>query len=1154
MPRISASLDSLYWDTKEREENEQFPAASGYAAARFDDELRRLHDDLVNAETAQRAQPELVPDERGLIRKTADAYTKAKQRTLERTPYPARGVMGALWNAAEFPVRPKTGAWDRFIDLLRTSDYAIGETTAPLIDKFYYGKEDAGWDDIGKGLLHGLKGGVSASGGKRGLIELFESPRYGEPLTALQRMVETAGTGRDFVGPAVDRIEQGPQISGDEVAHPEQMTPLRAFALTQSSHLTPEGYARSKTQVPPFVAGLLGEVLLNPATWLRGPGMTRSGQAAWRFGNASDEIADVIKTGEGFADLSPKLQAQVGGIVDAAAEYGTKTGKPLPAGLPAKVADQADEGLYALMRTFEGEPVIKGGGVYRIGEHLRKALSRHGGLTRTLNSLGELASVNYRKMPTGPRQLIAEGAEGAAPAASTLDDVGKGAKAADAIPEATRVADELPFETYADYRTRLKSAVDQAEVAGFHEREQFAKALGGIPKQPRDVLNRASHPWELGREVPDVLKPSLEASEPFRAKWPGQQLKRGGKLVEGVYSPHGLGPGKTGSPSFGYHRKNPNLTFYEATQQLPGYKRAHLYTMWLDRAEAGAASDVLIDSLDDLTAKFATAVGPDELMDALKTIPDGHVPVVVNPEAGAGGAGAYITLNNAAEAAEHAGMGRTVFLIPDELADFGNKYATLTATNDWPAWLSGWRGYLGHWKVSKLGTRLPYWIRNYATEEFWNYLRNPEIFNPELRKVTRAIARGEGDGIVEGLAGRMTYNEVRENVLPRLRHMGQMGAEEHDITTAVVGRTPMQKVNAPAIWAMNKMSPYIEDEPRLAQWLWEFTRNGASADEGIELTHAFHINYHKIPKAQNKVVKSVFPFSTFPIGASKILAREGMRQPHKLLNVGRLQRGMEHMTQKWWDEEAPPPEFVPDFVARRDPIYLGSSPERGHYRMGVQEGWNPGSTMSEVGGLLSGPDAWLAETGPIGNAIVGWRNVTAHSQRELDAAPGVKTTVAGVPLSRRLWAVIEGLTPAPYPMMVSDLDRLNPGGIFGTEDERGMSTGRLAKALMQTAAHPAGAVTADWNVWDTGRKKTYPETPEGLRWLRAGTGLTVYDIDRKKSADSYLMDQLMWGSDYATYKWQAQQATAVGNKEDAARYRALAEAERERLRALSRER
>jgi len=117
-----------------------------------------------------------------------------------------------------------------------------------------------------------------------------------------------------------------------------------------------------------------------------------------------------------------------------------------------------------------------------------------------------------------------------------------------------------------------------------------------------------------------------------------------------------------------------------------------------------------------------------------------------------------------------------------------------------------------------------------------------------------------------------------------------------------------------------------------------------------------------------------------------------------------------------------------------------------------------------------------------------------------------------------------------------------------------MSTGRLAKALMQTAAHPAGAVTADWDVWDTGRKKTYPETPEGLRWLRAGTGLTVYDIDRKKSADSYLMDQLMWGSDYATYKWQAQQATAVGNKEDAARYRALAEAERERLRALSRER
>jgi hypothetical protein len=96
----------------------------------------------------------------------------------------------------------------------------------------------------------------------------------------------------------------------------------------------------------------------------------------------------------------------------------------------------------------------------------------------------------------------------------------------------------------------------------------------------------------------------------------------------------------------------------------------------------------------------------------------------------------------------------------------------------------------------------------------------------------------------------------------------------------------------------------------------------------------------------------------------------------------------------------------------------------------------------------------------------------------------------------------------PYTSVVRDVERLNPAGIFGTEEEPG---------------------------W-TGRTKAFPEPPPRARLISYLTGMRLYETDRAEQKEK-------WGREqkdlYITYGIRRQYALGQGNTALAEHYREL---------------
>jgi len=403
--------------------------------------------------------------------------------------------------------------------------------------------------------------------------------------------------------------------------------------------------------------------------------------------------------------------------------------------------------------------------------------------------------------------------------------------------------------------------------------------------------------------------------------------------------------GGLAEPSFAKHREFPG-TIEELYQTEKRLKRSHPIMQFTERTRAGAEFEQTLDAMDDLARQFGKEADPERLAMALSlpandpaALPEGWRVVVGMAEEAAHGKRPFETVHSAARLAEAQAAKLPVYVLPTELVEFTNHFSRAFGTDEWPTWMQIYRqNALAPWKVSNLGLRPGYWSRNGVTEMFWNWLRDPAVISPGNARDAVRIMRG-AEGTMETIQGPKTFKWLREYAGPHLEHQGQFFAEEAEQIAKHAAPTLARKIGKPAAIAMRKMSPYIEDFPRWMQFAYEL-KHGASVDGAVEMVHAFHINYSRLTPFMHKWGKTIWPFSTFPVGATKIMARETIRQPHKVAGIGRAMKLTEHLMGKATGAPVPPEEYIPDWARSQEPVYGGQTGE-GMDRWVPQQNYTP---------------------------------------------------------------------------------------------------------------------------------------------------------------------------------------------------------------------
>ena len=1080
-------------------------------------------------------------------------------------PAPIGPLASWSYKPMDWMFQEKTGGIARAQDVLLRDEYALSGGVKTALDKEYFGDTDISWGDVAKEYGRGWTGK-----NKDMLAEDITTPRYGEPLTALARFLELAADPMQPVGTAFGRSQvEGMEAGSPALAENiEGATGMRLLGLLASTGQTEEGYGRTGTVIPPVAHGAAWGLAASPYTHLRGPGLTRKGRAAKLKQNLKGgPLDELYKAGpEFYGDYlgTRRWDKKAKGWLDKIGEF-EQGGAKLPA--LADPLTNVEQGLYAAIRTGGGDPIWSGRPLYAAAQNLKETIRMKQGWAKTVDSIANAVSTQWRPLYSkelgGQIKPVMTDAEwGTAQAAirkSVEDSQYAGTSAVEEMLEALKgvsLAKKDDFIRGLD--AMYYSGQAPPEIAPVIEalrpwREkiwpQQAQALGAdlmgnfyfphiAAPDKRSVLEKLS---DLFKSPVDVSKKreQLAALEKALGPNPSPLTKEGaryhklahelGKLGDDVPLAAvdeavdvGLGAERATKvqpmaeeamrmldPDFVKHRRYVG-SYLDAARERPELARTHPVLAAAERTRQGAAAEALMGSLDDIAGEFGqrfrTAEEITQAARIVDDVPKGYVMVTTDPWAAPRGGSPYRALTSADEVVMAANSGAPVQMLPVDMVEFTDRFSRTLSSQEMAPILRMYRGYLGHWKVSQLGIYPGYWTRNLVTEHWWNWLRNPEILTPRNWFRAEAVRQG-GSGTIDYIHGPMSYDDFRGQVAPRIAHQGMLGAEEVDITKRHVLRTTMEKFTAPAAKGMEKMSGPIEDTPRYMQAIWEL-ENGATIDQAVKAVHDFHINYAELPPFQRKWGKTVAPFSTFPIGATKILARESVRQPHKIAATGRVSRLTELLSGMATDSQPPTPDQIPDYIEAQDPLWLGrpqeydeeGRPLRRKDNYIPQLNYTPLGMFGEIAGYGSSNDQAMSMMGPLGT-LLGMKageTLTGYTpegdpykvaegrdwfrSRPMLRIPGERTNLGGFSASPKLKSLLLGAVP--YGRAYSELERLNPGDVFGSEDERARMWG-----------WDEGGPTFE----RTGAYRGYPQQDFGTRLMSSLTGLRGYEGDRYQS-------------------------------------------------------
>lgn len=414
----------------------------------------------------------------------------------------------------------------------------------------------------------------------------------------------------------------------------------------------------------------------------------------------------------------------------------------------------------------------------------------------------------------------------------------------------------------------------------------------------------------------------------------------------------------------------------------------------------------------------------------------------------------------------------------------GRYYKILTDQQELNNVLKVYDGALNWWKMWSLGVRPAYHTKN-AVGNVWNAylggLQNPQrygdagIFQYKLAKndLTGKVMGKPTEELYEAMATRGIFGEGQYGggEFPRVLEQQLAPIKATDFITPTTENIVLR--------GGFKVGQTVEDNARIALFL-DQVKKGASYDKAGKHVQKYLFDYGDVSKVEQEGIKRVIPFYTWSRKNIPLQLESIVTHPERVNKLGLAINNIEQAA----GVQVPDATEVPQYITDAGPVYVGQNEETTQavtlenliplMDLGIFTKFLNTKTQPEgpakgldprLGSLLSGVSPFLKEP------IEQFANYDTFRNKAIEEYSGQKADMFGVEIPVRLAKTLSNI------VVLSEIDRLNPGGVFGE---------RLVDPV-------TGEITQKPSVFGVERGSRV-DLPEEQRQARALTGVRIYDI------------------------------------------------------------
>jgi hypothetical protein len=415
-------------------------------------------------------------------------------------------------------------------------------------------------------------------------------------------------------------------------------------------------------------------------------------------------------------------------------------------------------------------------------------------------------------------------------------------------------------------------------------------------------------------------------------------------------------------------------------------------------------------------------------------------------------------------------------------------------------------GATNWWKMWSLGARPSYHAKNTVGNLWNNYLGG--LTDPVRYKDAAVfqykLAKNDLTGNIYGKPLKELYDEMANR---GIIGEGQYGSDIAQMIESKIGLQPSFGASVkgaltgdvaaaknvasrtvgtenPLLKAGFGVGSSIEDNARVALFL-DQVKKGSSYEQAAKHVQKYLFDYGALSPLEQTVAKRVMPFYTWSRKNIPLQLEALVMSPDKINKINLLKQNAQAGV------EIPDVNEIPDYVKEQMPIYVGNPATGGvtaiplagilpFADLNILTGkWNKGNKPEDpfLKGQVSNTISTISGSAnpflkvPAELAM----NYNLFRKQTIEEYKDQKVDMLGVRIPAYYAHVISNL------VMVNELDRLNPAGVFGT----------------RTVDPATKLITSTPSIFGV-QRESRTDLPEGERALQAGLGLRFITVDPKE--------------------------------------------------------
>lgn len=428
---------------------------------------------------------------------------------------------------------------------------------------------------------------------------------------------------------------------------------------------------------------------------------------------------------------------------------------------------------------------------------------------------------------------------------------------------------------------------------------------------------------------------------------------------------------------------------------------------------------------------------------------------------------------------------------PSIAKQLNRSYRSLSNQEEINKFLKVYDGAQNWWKMWSLGARPAYHAKNTIGNLWNNYLGGVTSPKPygDAAAFQIKIAKGNMSGKIAGYPTKELYDAMAtRGIFGEGQYGGDITRRLEDVIRGGSKNPFTLSTQNPILQGGFKMGQTIEDNARVALYIDQLNK-GASFDKAAEHVRKYLFDYGDVSPFEKDVAKRVLPFYTWSRHNLPLQLEALATQPDK---VNKINLAINN-AQQAYQVEQPDLSQVPSYIREQSPVYVGSNKELGIVTALPLTGLLPTfdiasltkflNTETSPEGLKKGKlgEALSTTMGGISPLIKAPLEYIANydffRKKTIQESEGQTADFLGIKMPVHLAKLASNI------IMLNEIDRANPGSIFGSRTEDPLT----------------GAITTTNSFFGLGTpRESRTDLPEEQRLSQYLTGIRLFDVNMGK--------------------------------------------------------